>query len=100
MSKIFNEATLSLVWDMVHVEKRTMKQICIDLCTEMPHLNKMYAAAYRRFGCNQHSNRKREDKVVKITNKPKSSFERPPSNYSNKNFSLEIMEETYAHTCI
>ena len=72
MPKIYQEETLKMIWEMINDQKMKLKDISEFLNVEMAKVNDMYKAAYRRFGCNQHSNRK-------IKPGPKKKIEAPPS---------------------
>jgi len=88
MPKIYSDETLSLVWDMITKEKLRLKEAAKELDTTPDVLNKIYQAAYRRFGCNQHSNRALgKEKVKSITKMaPAPTYVRPPAKYSNTNW--------------
>lgn len=86
MPQIFQEETLSMVWDMITVENMKMREVANILCCTYDRVNQMYQAAYRRWGNNQHTNRKRTISVRKIGNPKESERERPPAVYSNKSY--------------
>ena len=65
MPQIFQEETLSMVWDMITVENMKMRKVSEILCCTYDKVNQMYQAAYRRWGNNQHTNRKRTISVRK-----------------------------------
>lgn len=85
MPKIYSDETLSLVWDMITKEKLRLKEAAKELDTTPDVVNKIYQAAYRRWGCNQHSNRAiGKEKVKSITKMaPAPVIVRPPAQYSN-----------------
>lgn len=86
MPQIFQEETLSMVWDMITVENMKMREVANTLCCTSDRVHQMYLAAYRRWGNNQHTNRKRTISVRKIGNSKESKRERPPAVYSNKSY--------------
>lgn len=89
MPKIYSDETLSLVWDMITKEKLRLKEAAKELDTTPDVVNKIYQAAYRRWGCNQHSNRAIGNEKVKSITKmaPAPTIVRPPAQYTNKNWS-------------
>lgn len=86
MPQIFQEETLSMVWDMITVENMKMRKVSEILCCTYDKVNQMYQAAYRRWGNNQHTNRKRTISVRKIAPQKESERDRPPAVYSNKSY--------------
>lgn len=86
MPQIFQEETLSMVWDMITVENMKMREVANILCCTYDRVNQMYQASYRRWGNNQHNNRKRSISVRKIGSQKESKRERAPAVYSNKSY--------------
>ena len=76
MAKIFEDATILLVWEMITVEKLRLKEVAKQLDTTSDVVNKIYMAGYRRWGCNQHR-REVEKNIEK-------KLQRPPAVYSNQ----------------
>ncbi len=87
MPKIFSDETLSLIWEMITEENMKMREVSEILCCPFDKVHQMYQAAYRRWGNNQHINRKRSISVRKIGHQKESKIERPPAVYSNKSYS-------------
>ena len=86
MPKIYDDTTLSIVWDMIRVEKLRRSVVAKELCTTVEKIDLIYSAAYRRFGCNQHENRAKQVSKKSIKPEKKSSIKRPPAVYSNQGY--------------
>jgi hypothetical protein len=87
MPKIYDDATLQLVWDMIRVEKKLIRDVAKELCTTFEKIDLIYSAAYRRYGCNQYQNRANQSAKKSIKqDPPKKSIVRPPAVYSNEGF--------------
>jgi hypothetical protein len=86
MPKIYDDATLSLVWDMIRVEKLRRSVVAKELCTTVEKIDLIYSAAYRRYGCNQHSNRTNTPVKKSITPDVKKPITRPTAVYSNQGY--------------
>lgn len=86
MPQIFSEETLSMVWDMITVDKMKLKEVSETLCCTTQKVDQMYQAAYRRWGNNQHRNRKQSVTIRRILPIKSSKIERPPAVYSNKSY--------------
>lgn len=87
MPKIYDDSTLTLVWEMIRVEKKTRIMVAKELCTTHEKIDLIYSAAYRRFGCNQYQNRAKEEAKKIIKQEPKkTAFVRPPAVYSNEGY--------------
>lgn len=87
MPKIYDDATLQLVWDMIRIEKKLIREVAKELCTTFEKIDLIYSAAYRRYGCNQYQNRANHSTKKSIKQEPiKPSFKRPPAVYSNEGY--------------
>jgi hypothetical protein len=85
MPKIYDDATLQLVWDMIRVEGMRRSQVAKELCTTGEKIDLIYSAAYTRFGCNQYQNRANQSAKKSIKqDPPKKQIQRPPAVYSNQ----------------
>lgn len=91
MPKIYDDATMQLVWDMIRVEKLRRSVVAKELCTTPEKIDQIYSAAYRRYGCNQYQNRANQSVKKSIKQEPKkSSFQRPPAVYSNEGWNAYL----------
>lgn len=86
MPKIYDDATLSLVWDMIRVEKLRRSVVAKELCTTVENIDLIYSAAYRRYGCNQHYNRANIQAKKPIKSDQPKKINRPPAVYSNQGY--------------
>lgn len=86
MPKIYDDATLSLVWDMIRVEKLRRSVVAKELCTTVDKIELIYSAAYRRYGCNQYENRAKKAPKKSFKQDDKSKKQRAPAEYSNSGY--------------
>lgn len=86
MPKIYDDATLSLVWDMIRVEKLRRSVVAKELCTTVEKIDLIYSAAYRRYGCNQYANRANIQAKKSVRPDVKKPINRPPAVYSNQGY--------------
>lgn len=86
MPKIYDDSTLSLVWDMIRVEKLPRSVVAKQLCTTVDKIELIYSAAYRRYGCNQYENRAKKTPKKSIRPEVKCKEKRPPTVYSNSGY--------------
>lgn len=87
MPKIYDDATLQLVWDMIRVEKMRRSIVAKELCTTPEKIDQIYSAAYRRYGCNQYANRANQAAKKSIKQEqPIKQIQRPPAVYSNEGY--------------
>lgn len=86
MPKIYDDATLSLFWDMIRVEKMPRSAVARELCTTVDKVELIYSAAYRRYGCNQYENRAKKAPKKSVKSDKPETFQRPPAKYSNQGY--------------
>lgn len=83
MPKIYSDETLAMIWQAIDTEKKTLRRVATELNTTMQEINKLYAAAYKKFYRKIPVTRKGVSVDTRYNNKPAAKLQRPTAEYSN-----------------